>query len=101
MSKDHLEIVQLVDRLKYHVHDLIDDAQHPYGKRLLSEIEQLVTDVKVKRHRINIEQRIGSVMGALQQIRGHGDQIMDFRHTDRFMKDCIELGGKVREFYPY
>jgi hypothetical protein len=40
-------------------------------------------------------------MGALGQIRGHGDQIMDFRHTDRFMKDCIELSGKVREFYPY
>lgn len=101
MSKDHLEIVQRVDRLRDHIHDLIDDAQHPYGRQLLKEIEQLVTDVKVKRHRINIEQRIQGVMGALGQIRGHGDQIMDFRHTDRFMKDCIELSGKVREFYPY
>lgn len=101
MSKDHREIVERAERLKFRVLDLIDDRNHPYGKALLHEIEELITDIKVKRHIRSIETRIGRVQGALHDIRNHGDQIMDFGHTDMFLSQCNELRGKVQQYYPY
>lgn len=99
--KDHREIVQYVDQFKRKVHDLIDDANHPYSRELQRAIDELIKDVKVKRHSINVHQRIFDVSRSLQQIRNHGDQIMDFRHTDMFMKQCQELNGIIDEYYPY
>ena len=99
--KDHRDIVEHVDQFKRKVHDLIDDPNHPYGKELQRAIEELVKDVKIKRPSVNVHQRIMGVNQSLQQIRNHGDQIMDFRHTDMFMKQCQEMNGLIDEYYPY
>ena len=101
MSLDHRDIVEQVDRFKNRVHDLIDDPHHPYGKALLREVEELVKDVKVKKPTRNIEIRITNVMRALGKIRNHGDQIMDYQHTDLFLHQCGELRGHIQQYYPY
>ena len=101
MSYDHREIVQLVDHLKFKVNDLIDDRNHPYGKALLREVNELATDVKVKKPLRSIEIRINAILGRLHDIRNHGDQIMDYSHTDLFMRQCNEIRGHVQQYYPF
>lgn len=89
------------EHLRNKVNDLIDDAQHELGRELLELSHRITSEARLQKNPRSIESTVNNALGTLHKIRAQGDQVMDFRHTDLFIKGYQGLIMDLRQFENY
>jgi hypothetical protein len=89
------------ENLHNKVKDLIDDRSHHLGQELLELGHRIASDIRGQKNPRSIEGTIKSMINTLQSVRAHGDQIMDFRHLDMFLREYQDLQMSLRKFENY
>jgi uncharacterized protein YoxC len=92
---------EVAEQLMRSVKDLIDDNKHPEGQALLHETHQLAEDLESKKNPRSVEDGVKAIIKSLKNLRREGDQVMDFRHIDYFIKSYEQLRQMLRTFGNY
>lgn len=102
MNKHQYEVAHReAERLHNKVKDLIDDRTHHLGRELLEIGHRITTEIRLQKNPRSIEGTVKAMVQALERVRTHGDQVMDFRHTDMFIGGYESLQGNLRKFENY
>jgi hypothetical protein len=79
----------------------LDDKNQDISRTLLDEARQLVSDLGGKRNPRSVEARVKYILDLLNQIKDHGEDIMDVQNTVAIRDNYEDLRRSLREFNNY
>ncbi len=89
---------QHAEHIHHQIKNLIDQPDSHLGHQLLHQAHQIHTNLRTKQNARSLEQQTKTIMDLLKKIRGDGDQVMDFAHTDLIWKGYEKLRNDLRKF---
>lgn len=73
----------------------IDQPGHELAKRLVHEVEQLITEIKQQKHPLTLENRVTEIIKRLEAFVD--DTVMDYRHIDEMIKHSNQMRDALRK----
>lgn len=90
MDQQYKHLYQEVQRLRFKLHDLLDDHRHPLAQTLKQEVQRLEDEMEMSKRPRSLEDRIKGIQQHLRRAQNDNQiDIMDIRHID-FFDDSFE-----------
>jgi hypothetical protein len=87
--------------LQFHVHDAIDDHNHPTAHLLRQEMQHLMDDIEVRKNPHDLEDRIKTIQHTMLEARTQPHSFMSSEHADHFHRTYEQMRQNVRRFNDY
>ena len=94
-------IYQQARDLQNHVHDAIDNQNHPSAFLLKQEMQHLVDDIEVRKNPRDIENRIKTIQHTVLEARSNPHSFMSPQHADYFHHTYEQMRMNMRHFSDY
>ncbi|HSX31854.1 MAG TPA: hypothetical protein VLF43_01205 [Candidatus Saccharimonadales bacterium] len=88
-------------QLQFHVHDAIDDHNHPSAVALRNELKHLEDDLQGRKNPRDIENRIKTIQHSMLEARSNPNSFMNSEHADHFHRTYEQMRENVRRFNDY
>lgn len=100
-KKQYEHAHKTAEHLHGKVRDLIDDANHHLGREALERCHKLIQDIRSQKNPRTLESSAKDLVRHFEAIKNHGDQVMDFHHSDFFINGYQGLVMDLRKFDNY
>ena len=94
-------IYEQAKQLQFHVHDAIDNQNHPSAFLLRQEMQHLVDDLEVRKNPRDIEERIKIIQHTMLEARTQPHSFMSSEHADHFHRTYEQMRMNMRHFSDY
>jgi hypothetical protein len=101
MNDEYKHARQHAEQLHRRFSDLLDDRNNPNAASLLRDTRQLEELFEQNKTPRTIEDFVKRIIHSLEHMRSEGDQAMDFRHIDSFIKEYEHFQMSLRRFSNY
>lgn len=101
LDPEYHPLYEQARQLQFHVHDAIDDQNHPSAIVLKNEMQHLMDDLEVRKNPRDIENRIKTIQHSMLEARSNPHGFMDSSHADHFHRTYEQMRGQVRRFNDY
>ena len=91
MDELHKQAEQMQNKLR----NYLDQPNHSAAQSLVREVENLILDIRAKKHPNSIENRLKQIINRLEAFSD--DTIMDFRHIDEIVKHSNNMRQSVQK----
>jgi molecular chaperone DnaK (HSP70) len=78
------ELRKQAEQLQNKIRNYLDQPKHAHAQTLTREVDNLILDIRAKKHPLSIENRIKQVIKHLEAFTD--DTIMDYRHIDEIIQ---------------
>lgn len=76
------------EKLRNNLKDFLDQPNDAHARQVMQQVEGLVSDLKQKKSREAIDNRLKIIIGNLDRVDG---EVMDFHHSDQLKGTCEDL----------
>lgn len=101
LDPSYQPIYQQARDLQFHVHDAMDNPNHPSAFVLKQEMQHLVDDLEVRKNPRDIENRIKTIQHTMLEARSQPHSFMSSQHADHFHHTYEQMRMNVRHFSDY
>jgi type II secretory pathway predicted ATPase ExeA len=94
-------LIREAEYIKNGLHDLMDNKEHQHAKKMFESAEKLTEHIKLKRNPLTIIDHTKRMIVVLEEMRRHGDQVMDYVHIDLFRDRLHQINIVLRKIEHY
>ena len=83
------ELRKQAEQLQNKIRNNLDQPRHAHAQSLTKEVENLILDIRAKKQKLSIENRIKEIIKILEAFTD--DTIMDYRHIDEIIQHSNDM----------
>ncbi len=101
MDHRYNDMFKQLEKLKFHLHDAIDNDNDPKAREMEEEMREIMDDMENGQDPRHIETRLKGMWNQLHEMRTRGTDLMSSGDVDRLYSEIEDMREKLRQFPDY
>lgn len=87
------QVLRQAERIRGSLKDYLDQPNHSQARQVQQQVEGLISDIKQKKSRETIDNRLKSAISSLERVE---EEVMDFHHSNQLKSWCEDMRRETR-----